>query len=400
MTTNTNLTIDMITQEALRILHQKSNFIGTVDRQYDDSFAKSGAKIGQTLRIRKPAQYTVRTGRVMDVQASVEDYTSLTVSTQKGIDMSFNSSELALDIDRFADRYLKPAMSRLVSEIESDFMTYAYKEVYQQSATSSFTAALDFDTVLGARTKLTNGLAPNDGRIVNLNTRANAEFVSAGKALFHDATTIADQYREGMVGRTAGFDFYENTLWPRHTSGSDDGNDYAVDGATESGATITIKTGTGTLLKGDIITFAGCYRVHPETKTNTGELQQFVVTTSTGTSATSVAISPAIVVSGATQNVSGYPTDSGTVTKVGGVSKAYDVSLAYHKEFATFATVDLPLPQGVHMASRKVLDGISMRVIQDYDITNDIMPCRFDILYGYKVLRPEFACRIASHGDS
>lgn len=399
MTTNTNLTVDMITQECLRVLHQKLNVIGTIDRQYDSQFAKEGAKIGSTLRIRKPVQYTVRTGKPINVQNSVEDYTSLTVNTQKGVDFSFTSSELALDIDRFSERYVKPAMSRLASELESEFITYAYKKVYQQSATSSFTAALDFDTFLGARTKLTNALAPNDGRIANLNTRANAEFVSAGKALFHDANTIAEQYREGMVGRTGGFDVYENTLWPRHTSGSD-ASGYAVDGAAEDGATITVKTGTGTFLKGDIVTLAGCYRVHPETKTNTGELQQFVVTADSGANATSLSISPAIVVTGATQNVSDYPDDSGAITKVGGASKAYDISLAYHKEFATFATADLPMPSGVDFAARKVLDGLSMRMVRQYDINNDAMPTRLDILYGYEVLRPEFACRIASHGDA
>ena len=106
------------------------------------------------------------------------------------------------------------------------------------------------------------------------------------------------------------------------------------------------------------------------------------------------------MISGATQNVSGYPTDSGDVTKVGGASKAYDISLAYHKEFATFATADLLLPGGVDFASRKVLDGISMRVLRQYDINNDTLPCRFDILYGYEVIRPELAVRIASHGDS
>lgn len=399
MTSNTLLTVDMITNEALRVLHQKLNFIGTVDRQYDPQFAKTGAKIGSTLRIRKPVQYTVRSGATLDVQNSVEDYTSLTVSTQKGVDMSFTSAELALSVDEFSDRFLKPAMSRLAAEVESNFMSYAYKKVYQQSGTSTFTAALDFDTVLGARTKLTNALAPSDGRIANLNTRSNAEFVSAGKALFHDAETIAEQYREGMVGRTAGFDFYENTFWPRHTSGSD-ASGYAVDGATEDGATITIKTGTGTFKAGDIVTLAGCYRVHPETKTTTGDLMQFVVTSDVSANATSLPISPAIVVSGATQNVSDYPDDSGAVTKVGGASKAYDISLAYHKEFATFATADLLLPGGVDFAARKVLDGISMRVVRQYDINNDTLPCRFDLLYGYEVIRPEFACRIASHGDS
>ena len=399
MTSNTLLTVDMITNEALRVLHQKLNFIGTVDRQYDSQFAKSGAKIGSALRIRKPAQYTVRTGATLDVQNSVEDYTTLTVSTQKGVDMSFTSAELALSVDEFSTRFLKPAMSRLAAEVESNFMGYAYKKVYQQQTTATFTAALDFDTVLGGRTKLTNALAPSDGRILNLCTRANAEFVSAGKALFHDADTIAEQYREGMVGRTAGFDVYENTFWARHTSGSD-ASAHDIDGAAESGSSITVKTGTGTFVAGDIVTFAGCYRVHPETKVSTGELMQFVITTNYAGGAGDITVSPAIVISGATQNVSGYPTDSGDVTKVGGASKAYDISLAYHKEFATFATADLLLPGGVDFASRKVLDGISMRVLRQYDINNDTLPCRFDILYGYEVIRPELAVRIASHGDS
>ena len=400
MATNTLLTVDMITNEALRVLHQKLNFIGTVDRQYDSQFAKSGAKIGSTLRIRKPAQYTVRTGATIDVQNSVEDYTSLTVSTQKGVDMSFTSAELAMSVDDFSNRFLKPAMSRLAAEVESNFMSYAYKKVYQQSGTGTFTAALDFDTVLGARTKMTNALAPADGRVANLNTRANAEFVSAGKALFHDATTIAEQYREGMVGRTAGFDFYENTFWPRHTSGSD-ASAYMTNSATaQTGSTIIVNTGTGTFKAGDIVTIGGVYRVHPETKVTTGDLMQFVITADIGANATSITISPAIVASGATQNVSNGAANTQAVTKVGGASKAYDISLAYHKEFATFATADLLLPGGVDFASRKVLDGISMRVVRQYDINNDTLPCRFDLLYGYEVIRPEFACRIASHGDS
>ena len=400
MTTNTLLTVDMITNEALRVLHQKLNFIGTVDRQYDDQFAKSGAKIGSTLRIRKPPQFTVRSGATLDVQNAVEDYTSLSVTTQKGVDMSFTSVELAMSVDQFSDRFLKPAMSRLAAEVESNFMSYAYKKVYQQSSTSTFTAALDFDTVLGARTKLTNALAPADGRVTNLNTRANAEFVSAGKALFHDATTIAEQYREGMVGRTAGFDFYENTFWPRHTSGSD-ASAYVTNSATaQTGSTILVTTGTGTFKAGDIITIGGVYRVHPETKVTTGDLMQFVITADVSANATQITISPAIVASGATQNVSNGAANTQAITKVGGASKAYDISLAYHKEFATFATADLLLPGGVDFASRKVLDGISMRCIRQYDINNDTLPCRFDILYGYEVIRPEFACRIASHGDA
>ena len=394
------LTIDMLTNETLRVLHQKLNFIGTINRAYDDSFAKSGAKIGSDLRIRLPNQYTVRSGRVLDAQHQSEEQVTLQVTSQKGVDMVFDSSELALDIDRFSERYITPAASVLAANIESDALSM-YKDVYNQANQSTLTAALDIDTVLEAKRLLDDNLTPMDeNRVANLCSRQTVGLVSALKTLYHDASAISQQYRDGQMGKTAGFTFYQNSLLQRHTSGSDDGNDYAVDGAAEDGATITIKTGTGTLLKGDIITFAGCYRVHPETKVSTGELQQFTVTTSTGANATSVAISPSIIISGAKQNVSGYPTDSGTVTKVGGVSKAYDLGLTYHKDAFTFATADLPMPSGVDMATRKVLDGISMRIVRAYDINNDQMPMRLDILYGYKTIRPQLACRIASKSDA
>ena len=37
----------------------------------------------------------------------------------------------------------------------------------------------------------------------------------------------------------------------------------------------------------------------------------------------------------------------------------------------SFATADLIMPKGVDFASRQVMDGISMRIIRDYDINND-----------------------------
>lgn len=398
---NSLLTIDMITNETLRVLHQKSNFIGSINRAYDDSFAKSGAKIGSDLRIRLPNQYTVRSGRVMDVQQQDEQQVTLQVTNQKGVDMAFDSSELTLDIDRFSERYIVPAVSVLAANVEYDAISM-YKDVYQQvSPASALTANLDLLTVLNGKGKLDDSLTPmDDNRSVNIGSLQTVTLINELKALFHSSDAIEKQYREGEMGKTAGATWFQNSLWPRHTSGSDDGNDYRVNGATESGATITINTGTGTLLKGDILTFAGCYSVHPETKQSTGSLQQFTVTTSTGANATSVAISPSIVVSGARQNVSDYPDNTGVVTKVGGVSKAYNVGMFYHKDAFTFATADLIMPSGVDMAARKVMDGISMRCVRQYDINNDLMPMRIDILYGYKTIRPQLACRLASNSDA
>ena len=395
---NTNLTIDMITNEALMILHQKCNFLGTIDRQYDSSFAKSGAKIGDTLRIRLPNQYTVRTGAALNTQDVTETNTSLQVSTQKGVDVNFSSEELTMDIDAFSDRILKPAMTVLAANIEADVMN-VYKDVYNQVSNvgSSFTMA----KALAGGKVLTDNLAPYDDRCLNMSTQPNVDLVDALKGLFNAQDKLSSNYKEGrMAGPFAGFDsLYENTLWPSFTSGTDDGTgDHLVNGAGQTGSTITHSSnGTGTFVVGDIITFAGCNSVHPETKADTGQLKQFVVTAAMSGTDTTVSISPAIVTSGATQNCSASPTTTGAITKAGGASAVSDLSMGYHKDAFTFATADLVMPKGVDMASRKEMEGISLRIVRDYDINNDKFPCRIDVLYGYKAIRPELAVRYANN---
>jgi len=224
--------------------------------------------------------------------------------------------------------------------------------------------------------------------------------VDGNKSYFNDQSELSKQYLEGAIGKGSGFSAYENTLLARHTTGSENGasTTIAVNGANQSGSAITVANGSSkTLKKGDIVTFVGCNRVHPETKADTGVAQQFVVTEDLGTSGTSLKISPAIVTSGATQNVSASPTNSQAITKVGGASAAHGISLGYHSSAFTFATADLILPKGVHFGAREVMDGISLRVVQDYDINNDKLPARLDILYGYVAQRPEFAVRYANN---
>ncbi|HVW75220.1 MAG TPA: P22 phage major capsid protein family protein [Rhizomicrobium sp.] len=394
---NTLLTPTQVTRKALMVLHQKLNFVGTINRGYDDSFAKDGAKIGNTLNIRVPNQYTVRTGPTLSTQDTTETSVQLQVSTQKGVDVNFTSNDLTMSLDDFSDRIIEPAMAVLAANIEADAMNMV-NDVYQQINNQG--SAITFNNVLTARKRLVDSLAPVNDRTCNLCTQDNVDLVDALKGLFQDSTNIAKQYREGYMGRTAGFDFLENTLWPTHLSGTENGSSptFAVNGANQTGSSITVSNGSSkTLTQGDIITFAGCYSVHPETKAVSSQLQQFVVTAPVASTGTVIPISPAIVTSGAAQNVSASPTNTGVVTKVGTASQQYGLSLAYQKNAFAFATADLIMPRGVDFAAREVLDGVSMRIVRQYDIVNDKFPCRIDVLYGYKTIRPQLACRLANN---
>jgi len=399
-TSNSVLTPTAVTREALRILHQKLNFVGSINRQYDDSFAKEGAKIGDSLKVRLPNEYTVRSGATLSAQATSETSTTLQVATQKGVDLQFSSTELTLSLDDFSKRVLEPAMSVLAANIEADALSMAL-DVYQN--VNNIGSAATFAKVLGARKVLNDALAPSDdNRTILLNTQDNVDLVDALKGLFQDSSSIAKQYRDGMMGRTAGFDFYENTLLNSQTTGTCAATTgYAVNGAvtTNGSTTVTLKTGANTFKKGDIFTVAGCNRVHPETKADTGVLQQFVVTADYAGGAGNLSFSPAIYTTTGRQNVvAAGMADSALVSKVGGASAVYKPSLAYHKDAFTFATADLiDVSKYGAWGSRQVLDGISMRVARQYDINYDTLPCRIDVLYGYKTIRPQLAARILNN---
>lgn len=396
---NTLLTPTMVTRKALTILHQKLNFIGSINRQYDDSFAKDGAKIGDTLKIRLPNQYTVRTGAVIQTQDTPETSVSLQVATQKGVDLNFSSNELTLSLDDFSTRILNPAMSVLAANIEADAMSMA-KDVYQivpgDGGTGTGPATAAFKGVMLARKLLNLSLAPLNDRTVSLCSNDNVAIVDALKGLFQDSKSIASQYKDGVMGHTAGFDFMENTLWPSQTKGA--AASYVCNttsGITSGSATLTFTGGTGTINKGEVFTIVGVNMVHPESKADLGILQQFTATAdSTGTA--TVLCSPTPVTSGATQNVViNSAGSSKTVVVFGTASTNYTTSMAYQQNAFAFATADLVMPKGLDFAAREVVDGISMRIVRQFDINNDKFPCRIDVLYGFKTVRPQLACRIA-----
>jgi hypothetical protein len=404
---NTLLTSDKITREALRILHQKLNFVGNVNRQYDDSFAQSGAKIGDTLRIRLPNQFAVRTGATMGaVNAAATDTVNqvvpLVVNNQKGVDMYFSSKELTMSLDDFSSQYIDPAVSVLAANIEADVLNNVFKEVAQQVGTAG-TPVTALSTILSAGARLDNSLAPRDSnRSLVVSPITQAAIIDGTKTYFQDSSELGKQYKEGQMGRMGGFDWYSNTLLPSLTTGTSAASALATTAVPAeglgTGLVCTVTSGQ-TIAIGSVITFSNVYEVHPETKATTSRLKQFVVTASnTVTTSCTMTISPAMYTSasGARQNVNALAiAATSTVTSASGaVSTAFAQNLAFHKDAFCFATADLILPKGRDFASRQVMDGISMRIIRDYDIANDRMPCRLDVLYGYKTIRPELAVRI------
>jgi hypothetical protein len=399
---NVNLTIDDITRESLRVLHQKLNFVGNIVRDYDDSFAQTGAKIGNTLRVRLPIQYSTGTGADISGsdQDSVQSSTTLTVNTQRHIPMAFTTNEMSMSIDEFSSRHIEPAMAKMAAMIEYDGLTACMGSAAHVVDAGT---SVVFADIMNGRAKLSDSLAPVEGRVALLDTQANVDLVTDNKALFNNTTEIGKQYKEGAMGRFGGFDFYENTLLPKITTAAGGTTNYDVNGASQNKTlsvtdpdpvtqTLAVDTGSAAIAVGSKFTIDGVFAVHPETKETLGYLKQFSVVVG-GTGAGNITIAPAIISSGPHQNVSAAPADGATITFVGDTN-AHDRSLLFQKGFACMGTADLVLPKGVHMASRQNYDGISMRIIQDYDVTSDKLYTRLDVLYGFKVLRPDLACEI------
>ena len=398
---NSLLTIDMITRKCLEILENNLVISRNVNKEYDDSFAVEGAKIGSTLRIRLPDRALVTDGAALQVQDDNEQYTTLTVSSQKHIGINFTSAELTMQLDDFAERVLKPRISQLASSVDAD-VANAYKSIYATVGTPGTTPATAL-VLLQAQQKLNESATPMSPRYATVNPAANAGLVNGMTGFFNPTGTISRQFKTGMMGEgVLGYDEMNmSQSIVNHTVGSLPVAPICASTVPSTqGATtldITYTSGTKTIKQGDVFTIAGVNAVNPQTRLSTGSLQQFVVTadqTLTSTSATIAFQPPMYTATNALATIDAFPAASAALVFVGTASTTYPQNLVYGKNAITLATADLLLPQGVDMASRQVHNGISMRIVRQYDINNDRMPCRVDVLYGFSVIRPTMACRI------
>jgi len=410
---NNLLTISKITNEALMVLENELTFTSEVDRNYDDQFAIVGGKIGNTVNVRKPGRFIGTTGPALNVEDFNETSVPVTLSTQFHVDTQFTTQDLALSLDMFSDRVLKPAVAAIANKIDRDGTLQAANNTANIVGVAG-TPPTGLITYLTAAAYLDSEGAPRDGRrscVVEPFT--SATIVDSLKGLFVPQEAIGEQYRKGLMGRdSAGMNWKMDQNIVSHTFGSFSGsatvNTTTATGFLTSGwassSTITLTLTNGVSLnQGDTFTIAGVYAVNPQNRQAYGsnKLRNFVVNTAvSGSGGTiSVNVSPAIITAGQFQNVS-IPSTSSTAA-VSFFNQSGTVSpqnIIMHRNAFTLAVADLELPEGVHFAGRasdKEI-GLSMRVVRQYTINNDSIPTRLDVLYGWANLYPELACRVAA----
>jgi len=413
---NNLLTISMITNEALMVLENELTFSSEVDRNYDDQFAVSGAKIGNTLNVRRPGRFIGTTGPALNVEDFNETSVPVTLSTQFHVDTQFTTSDLTLSLDMFSDRVLKPAVAAVANKIDFDGLTMAKNSTANIVGTAG-TPPTSLLTYLTAGAYLDAEGAPRDGRrscIVEPFT--GATIVDSLKGLFVPSDVIGKQYQKGMMGRdSAGMNWKMDQNVVNQTFGSYSTATLACATTTATGflstgwaqtstIALTATTATAGLKQGDVIQIAGLYAVNPQNRSayGSGKLRNFVVTsdvTVATSGTTSVTVSPAVITGGQFQNTVVTSTSAtAVVTPFNNTGTVSPQNIVMHKNAFTLATADLELPDGVVFAGRasdKEL-GLSLRVIRQYTINNDSIPTRVDVLYGWAPLYPELACRVAA----
>jgi hypothetical protein len=411
---NAIITSSIITNETLRILHNESAFLGNINTEYEDQFANKGMKAGSVVNVRNPVQYTIRDGATINIQDVNETTVPITMEAEFGIDWAFSDYDLKLSIDEFSKRYLAPAAKRLAAELDLRIATRFYRGVANFSGTPG-TPISTAQAVLDAAVLLDNAACPRtDGRMLALTPLSNAKLVGGMSGLFNDQATQGKQLKNGMMSTNLGMDFIMSQNLPTHTVGGLGGTPLvngANQGLINSGSTDNPSAATTSLItdgwtaavanrlkRGDVFTIAGVFAVNPETKVSTGVLRQFIATADAASDVAgnlTVAIYPAIIAGGAYQNVTARPADNAAITVLTGTaSTAYGQNIMFHRDAFTLVTADMELPKGMDMADRAVEDGVSIRFIRGYDITNNRRICRFDLLAGYGLLRPEWAVRV------
>jgi len=389
---NSYISSAIVTKEALRELENNLILGNMVNRQWENKFAKDG----DTISIRKPNVFRASKQRTRVNSDITERSVDLAVATQAHVSFEWSSKDMTDTIDRISERYIKPAMSAIANTIDVDLYDL-HQAVYNQVGTPG-TAPSDYDVYADARRRLNEEAISLKDRYVTVNPKGEAETMKGLKGLFNEKL-INGIIADGALGSLAGFDFYMAQNVQLHTTGAFSGGTPVVNGASQTGASLITSgwaSGTTTLKKGDVFTIAGVYAVNPKTGQSTGELRQFVVTADAvdSSGAITIAIAPSIIVSGALQTVTASPADGAAITMVGTASTAYPINMAFQKDAFTLAVRPIEIPSSVVWGGRENYNGLSVRVVKAYDITEDREVIRFDVLYGALAQRPEAACRI------
>lgn len=405
---NSLVTPTWYTKEVARILVNNLKFAANVNRSYDDAYVQAGAKVGYTVNARLPQRFTVTEGQALQTQGINDQYAPITLTHQKNVAYSWSTASMTQEIEEVRKRYVAPAATALANVIDYDGLNTVYTDVYQSVGVPGTTPSSNL-TYLQANAKLTNSAVPSDGRVAVLDPTSMVTLANANLALFNPSAQISEQYREGQfASRALGVsEWYEDANVAKFTTGSYTTSTPLINGASQTGSSLVTDgwaSSAATLNKGDIFTIAGVYAVNPVSYASTGALQQFVVTATTTSVVTDMAalpISPSIITSGQLQTVTASPADNAAITVVGAgattmTATVTSQSLLYHPDAFALVMADLHRPSSGAEATtvRSKELGVSIRMVQQYQIGTDSEPTRLDVLYGWATLRPTLACRV------
>ncbi len=398
--TNTFITPTVIAKEAVSLLENNLMLAKLVDRQYEKEWEKTPPAIGASVQIKRRTDFTVRTGATYSAQNITQSYETLTINLQRGVDFDYSSLEASLSLDKFSDQIIKPAVIQLANKVERDIAAL-YTGMYNAVGTPG-TLPDSYGEFSPAAQRLDEmGVESEDRYLVVTPEIYHTGLATAAVGLFQNEL-VKKTFQTGYVGDVAGMSSFMSNNLSTHTVGTAGGSSPLTNGSGQTGASLITDGWTGSqtamLLAGDVITIGGVYAVNPVTKDTLPWLKQFVITaTATSDSAgnSTLAISPSIVATGAFKNVSAAPADGAAITVKGTASTGYSQSFAFQKQAIALAFVPMVLPPGTE-AARETYKDISIRVVRDYDIANDLILCRLDVLYGVKLVEPRRAVRLFS----
>lgn len=403
MMANSLLTINMITAEAVVVFKNTNAFMQNINTQYDGSFAITGAKIGNTLRVRLPLDYGVTNGPGLSAQDSVEQSISLPIQYQRHVDLSFSSAEQTLSVDDYSERFLLPAMNNLAGNVAATVMAGSEGGVCNIVANvdaNNNIISPDLSTVLNSKASLAQNSAPTMDRKIVLDPNTMARLTGSLTGLLNPASDISKQYRDGQVYNAVGYTWLEDQTAIKHVAGSFTAG--TVAGAGQTGSNLVVNAITGTLNQGDIITIASVNQVNRVTKQSQQTVRQFVVTANVPSGALSIPVYPAMVPGssaynpvtgdGATQyqTIDYSPANGATISLFTNPGAVFRKNIAFSPDAITLATADLDKPPMTECA-RKEYDGVSLRILRSYVAGTDQTVTRCDILFGFLYIRPEWA---------
>lgn len=388
------------------------------NRTLDSQFVDRGVKMGDTIQVRLPQRFQVTTGAKMTPTPLTDQTVSVTISDQTNVGFEYGSWAATLEVQDYMERYAMPAVDALVNNIDYTGLSRMYKKVAKYVGTPGVvpgsTGTLPqaaMQTYVDGVTKLINAAVPRP-YIAMLTPEMHGYLVTGTSELFNPSAQVAQHFKEGQFqAKALGVDrWYMNQNVATHTVGAL-GTTPLINGPNQTGTSFTIDGATasvtGYFLDGDVIQFASVFEINPLSHDSKAALKDFVVdgdTNSDSNGDITVTVAPSLIVANSSEwaTASASPADNAAVTTFGHASSyastATPQGLVYNKEAFVLAMADLVLPGGLWVSERirNPKLGVSVRMLKDSDIINDVHPCRLDTAHGWAAVRENLACRIAS----